>query len=156
MDERFPRWMSWVASKKWGRNFSKWVFTPLDKAVYKITGGKRGLSPAEAVLYLTTTGRRSGQPRKVPVLFLRDGERFWVMASNYGQEHHPAWSYNLLADANATVQVGRETVQVTARLGSDEEKERLWPRLVKLYPAWNSYASWTERDFRLFCLEPRE
>lgn len=153
--DRFPTWMMEFVSRKWGRNFARAFYTPLDKAVYRLTGGRRGLSPAKTVLYLTTTGRKTGKPRRVPVLFLRDGERYWVMASNYGTEHHPAWSANLLANADATVQLGSKTVEVRARLGSREEKEQLWPRLLELYPAWKQYSEWTERDFRLFCLEPR-
>ena len=147
--------MAWVASHKWGRTISRTLYTPLDKAVYRLTGGRRGLSPLQAVLYLTTTGRKSGRPRRVPVLFLKDDRCYWVVASNYGQERHPAWSANLLANPNATVQVGPEIVEVTARLATDPERQQLWPRLLRLYPAWRNYATWTDRDFRLFCLEPR-
>ncbi|HEV3473215.1 MAG TPA: nitroreductase family deazaflavin-dependent oxidoreductase [Actinomycetota bacterium] len=153
--ERFPRWMVEFVSHKWGRNFARGVYTPLDKAIYKLTGGRRGLSPPQTVLYLTTTGRKSGKPRRVPVLFLRDGDRYWVMASNYGTQRHPAWSANLLANPEATIQRGTRTVEVRARLASREEKDQLWPRLLELYPAWKQYSEWTDRDFRLFCLEPR-
>ena len=142
-------------SRKWGRNFARIVYTPLDKLVYRLTGGRRGLSPRQTVLYLTTVGRKSGRPRRVPVLFLRDGDRYWVMASNYGQQHHPGWSANLLANPNATIQEGDKTCEVTARLGTSAEKQHLWPRLLDLYPAWKQYSEWTDRDFRLFCLEPR-
>lgn len=142
-------------SREWGRNFARVFYTPLDKAVYRLTQGRRGLSPRQTVLWLTTTGRKSGLPRRVPVLFLRDGDRYWVMASNYGQQHHPGWSANLLANPNAMVQMGDETAAVTARLATRDEKEQLWPRLLDLYPAWKQYSEWTNRDFRLFCLEPR-
>ena len=153
--DSFPRWMMEFVSRKWGRNFARAVYTPLDKTVYRLTSGRRGLSPAKTVLYLTTTGRKTGKPRRVPVLFLRDGDRYWVMASNYGTERHPAWSANLLTNPDATVQLGSKTTEVRARLGSREEKEQLWPRLLELYPAWKQYSEWTDRDFRLFCLEPR-
>ena len=152
---RFPRPLARFTSKKWGSAVARWVYTPLDKAIYRLTGGRRGLSPPKTVLYLTTTGRRSGQPRRVPILFLREGPRYWVMASNYGQKDHPAWSYNLLAEPHALVQEGGRTVEVKARLGTAEEKEGLWPELVGIYPAWKNYVKWTDREFRLFCLEPR-
>lgn len=142
-------------SRKWGRNLARVFYTPLDKAVYRLTGGRRGLSPQRTVISLTTTGRKSGKQRRVPVLFLRDGDRYWVMASNYGTERHPAWSWNLLDNPDATVQEGSKTVDVRARLASREEKEQLWPRLLDIYPAWKQYSEWTDRDFRLFCLEPR-
>ncbi len=153
--DRFPRWMVQFVSRKWGRNLARAFYTPLDKAVYRLTGGRRGLSPGQTVLYLTTTGRKSGKARRVPVLFLRDDDGYWVMASNYGTQRHPAWSANLLANPQATVQQDTRTVEVTARLASHDEKERLWPRLLELYPAWKRYSEWTDRDFRLFCLEPR-
>lgn len=132
------------------------IYTPLDKLVYRATRGRRGLSPPDSVLLLTTTGAKSGEPRQVPVLYLRDGGSFWVMGSSYGRPRHPAWSGNLLVNADAAVQIRGREQKVRARLASDEEKVELWPRLVQLYPAWESYATWTDRSFRLFCLEPRD
>lgn len=148
--------MEWAAGHKWGRWLAKNVFTPLDKLLYRITKGKRGLSPTRAVCVLETTGRKTGKKRQVPVLFLRDGDRFWVMASNYGQERHPGWSANLLADPQARITIGSYSSFVTARLASDQEKKEKWPELLELYPSWKSYAEWTDRNFRLFCLEPSE
>lgn len=154
-EQKFPGPLAWLASRKWGRNLARGLYTPLDKLVYKATRGRRGLSPPGSVLLLTTTGRKTGQPRRVPVLYLKDGPNVWVVASNYGGERHPAWSANLLAHPEATVTVRGADRSVRARLASDDEKKALWPRLLKLYPAWEAYASWTDRDFRLFCLEPR-
>jgi deazaflavin-dependent oxidoreductase (nitroreductase family) len=151
----FPRPLAWLAARKWGRGLAVGVFTPLDKLVYRVTRGRRGLSPPDSVLLLTTTGRKSGQPRQVPVLDLRDGDRYWVMGSSYGRPHHPAWSSNLLAEPTASVHVHGRRVEVRARLATDDERQELWPRLLKLYPTWETYATWTDRDFRLFCLEPR-
>ena len=152
----FPRPLAWLASKRWGRNLAIAIFTPLDKVAYRVTRGRRGLSPPESVLLLTTIGRKTGEPRQTPVLYLRDDAGLWVMGSSYGRPGHPAWSSNLLAHPDATVQIGRRRQEVRARLASEDEKEALWPRLLKLYPAWEAYATWTDRSFRLFCLEPRE
>lgn len=151
----FPRPLAWLASRKWGRALAQGIYTPLDKLVYRITRGRRGLSPPGSVLLLTTIGRKSGEPRQVPVLYLRDGASFWVMGSSYGRPRHPAWSSNLLANADAVVHVRGRPVKVRARLASDDEKKALWPRLLELYPAWEAYATWTDRSFRLFCLEER-
>ena len=154
-EAKFPRLLSRFASRRWGRWVSATFFTPADKLVFRLTRGRRGLSPRKTVLLLTTTGRKTGQPRQVPILYLRDLERIWVMASNYGRERHPAWSGNLLANPDAVIRIGEEEQRVRARLASEDEKRELWPRLVKLYPAWEAYAGWTDRNFRLFCLEPR-
>ena len=152
---RHSRPMTWITSTKAGSSFTKNVYVPLDKWLFRKTGGRRGLSPRRTMFHLTTTGAKSGRPRSVPVLYLREGSTFWVMASNFGQEHHPAWSYNLLKNPDARVQIGDEGYDVRARLATDGEKERLWPRLVELYPSWKQYTRWTDRKFRLFALEPR-
>lgn len=152
----FPRPLAWLASRRWGRNLAVRIYTPLDKLVYRATRGRRGLSPPGSVLLLTTTGAKSGEPRQVPVLYLRDGGNYWVMGSSYGRPRHPAWSGNLLKNPDAVVQIRGREQKVRARLASDEEKQALWPRLLQLYPAWESYATWTDRSFRLFCLEPRD
>ncbi len=153
-ENRFPKWLAAIAGHKWGQWFARNVYTPLDKLVYRLTKGRRGLSPVRSVLLLTTTGRKSGQPRQVPILYLRDGDAFWVMASNYGQKHHPAWSANLLANPVAQVTIGKFSARVQARLATEAEKKERWADLLELYPAWSNYATWTDRRFRLFRLEP--
>ena len=147
--------MTAITSTKAGSWVTKHVYVPIDKWLFKRTDGRRGLSPHQTMFRLTTTGAKTGQPRSVPVLYLREGSTFWVMASNFGGEKHPGWSYNLLANPDASVQIRDEKYEVRARLASDDEKERLWPRLVELYPSWNQYVKWTDREFRLFALEPR-
>ena len=150
------RLLTAVTRSKPGTWVTKNIYTPLDKALYRLTKGRRGLSSPKVILQLTTTGRKSGQLRRVPVLYLRDGSTFWVMGSNYAGTNHPAWSYNLLANPNATVQIGKERHAVVARLGTDEDKARLWPRLIELYPSWKQYSEWSDRSFRLFALQAKE
>jgi deazaflavin-dependent oxidoreductase (nitroreductase family) len=77
-----------------------------------------------------------------------------VVASNFGREKHPAWSANLLANPEATVQIRTRLQDVRARLATDEEKARLWPRLLEIYPTWDDYTERTDRSFRAFFLEP--
>lgn len=153
---RFSPVYTTIGRFKVGSWLTRHLYVPLDKAILKRTGGRRGISPRNTVLNLVTTGRKSGQPRSVPVLFLREGSTFWVMASNFGGERHPGWSYNLLADPDAHVQIGDEGHEVRARLAGDDEKQRLWPRLIELYPSWKQYRTWTDREFRLFALEVQE
>lgn len=151
---RYTRLFAWIPNTKLGSAFVRNVWVPIDKAIYRRTGGRRGLSPKQTMCWLTTTGARTGQPRAVPVLYLREGSTFWVMASNFGREHHPAWSFNLLKNPDAILTIGDEKLDVRARPGTAADKERLWPQLLELYPAWRQYVKWTDRDFRLFALEP--
>ena len=153
---RNSRPMTWITSTKAGSWLAQKTYVPLDKWVFRKTGGRRGLSPRRTMFRLTTTGARSGQTRSVPVLYLREGSTFWVMGSNFGGTNHPGWSYNLLANPDANVQIGDERHDVRARLAGDEEKERMWPQLIELYPSWKQYVKWTDREFRLFALEPRD
>src|SRR4051812_48841240 len=87
-------------------------------------------------LLLTTTGRKSGEARSTPVLYLQDGDRLVVVASNFGREHHPAWSANLLADPRATVRIRDRERSVVARRQPRRKSMELWPRLLELYPTW--------------------
>jgi deazaflavin-dependent oxidoreductase (nitroreductase family) len=132
------------------------VFTPLDRAALRLTGGRRGLAPRVIPeLLLTTTGRRTGRPRSTPVLYLRDGTRYVVVGSNYGRDRHPAWSSNLLAHPRATIQIGLHREALVARRATAQEFERYWPRLLEIWPGWNTYRRMTDREFRMFVLEPR-
>jgi deazaflavin-dependent oxidoreductase (nitroreductase family) len=151
----YRRFVAWLASQRWGSASIKQIYRPLDRAVYRLTGGRRGLGPTKDVLLLTTTGRKSGQPRSNPLMYLEQAGSFWVMGSNFGGEHHPAWTQNLLAHPGATVQIGPRTESVIARRASEQERERLWPDLVRVYPPWDAYVGWTDRSFRLFELKPR-
>ncbi len=151
----YRRLVAWLAGKPWGSATIRSLYRPLDQAMYRLTGGRRGLGPTRDVLLLTSSGRKSGQPRSNPLMYLEHGGSFWVMGSNFGQERHPAWTQNLLADPEATIQIGRRTDRVVARLASDAERQQLWPRLVEVYPPWNAYMGWTDRAFRLFELKPR-
>ena len=145
-----------MAVSDWFRKIGPKTVPHIDTFVHKISGGRFTMSGLYTpVIILTTIGRKSGEPRQVPVLYLRDGASFWVMGSSYGRPRHPAWSANLLANPDALVQVRGRRVEVRARPASDDEKKALWPRLLELYPAWEAYATWTDRSFRLFCLEPR-
>ncbi|TWS18590.1 nitroreductase family deazaflavin-dependent oxidoreductase [Tsukamurella asaccharolytica] len=131
---------------------------PLDKAVTRISRGSVHLIPEALLpqLTLTTVGRRSGVARAVPLLYVRDGEDFVVIASNFGQKHHPAWSYNLEATPDAEVLLGTRRIPVRARRVSESDRKRLWPSIVAVWPAYDDYVDWAgERTIKLYRLTPR-
>ena len=127
--------MSWV----------DWV-TRIHRGVYRSTGGRVGarLNGLDMVL-LTTTGRKSGQPRTLPLACLRDGEDWIVVASNGGQDFHPAWWLNLQANPRAQAQLGRETRSVVAHEAIDDDRARLWPLLKQQNSAYPKYEKKTDR-----------
>lgn len=108
------------------------------------------------VLLLTTTGRRSGEPRTKPLFYVADGDRFVVVASNAGQDHHPAWYGNLLTKPEAEVEVGDRRIPVVAREADPAEWEALWPRAVGIFRGYEKYRRKTARErIPLVILEPR-
>ena len=130
---------------------------PLDRRLIRVTKGRfsvTGWRTAPPTLLLTTRGRRSGQLRERPLLYARDGDAYVVLGSNWGQAQHPAWSGNLLADPAATVVVDGETVAVRAVPLEGAERDRVWPLLLRVWPAYRAYDARAGRTLRVFRLEP--
>lgn len=130
------------------------LFVPLDRRMLQRSNGQRGLLGAMAppTLLLTTTGRTSGQPRTTPLYYHQDGDRIYVMGSNFGQQHHPGWTGNLLAEPKAQVCVAGKDVAVRAELLQGEESEWVFDELVKVTSAYRAYRGRTARQFRVFKL----
>jgi deazaflavin-dependent oxidoreductase (nitroreductase family) len=124
--------------------------------VYRLTGGRLGgtFLRGAPVMLMTVTGRRSGTPRTVPLLFLRDGERLITVASKGGMSKHPLWFRNLESNPDVEVQIGAETQKMTARRANAEEKAAYWPRLGRLFPDYADYQARTSRDIPVVILSP--
>lgn len=129
--------------------------TKLHSFVYRATDGGVGKRIfGSPVLLLTTTGRKSGRERTVPLLYLKDGEDLVVVGSNGGTATPPAWWLNLKANSEATVEVGGRKVRVRAEEARSEEKERLWPKLVEMYGGYEDYRHRTDREIPVVFLRP--
>ncbi|WP_078323904.1 nitroreductase/quinone reductase family protein [Mycobacteroides salmoniphilum] len=129
--------------------------TPLDRAVMERTGGRYTvLGPLGlSTLLLTTTGRKSGQPRVSPLLYLHDGDRIALVGSNFGQEKHPAWTANLLADPHAKVTLAGQTIDVVATLAQGAERDDYYRRFEAMLEVYSAYKGRTGREIRVFILE---
>ncbi|MGC5017822.1 nitroreductase/quinone reductase family protein [Micromonospora sp. DT47] len=131
------------------------LLVPADRAVGRLTRGRvvaLGLIPS---LVITTTGRRSGQPRSTPLLYVPDGDAYVVIGSNWGQQHQPGWAMNLLAEPAAEVGVHGRRVPVHAEVATGAERERLWRLLVTEWPAYRTYVERAGgREIRIFWLVP--
>jgi F420H(2)-dependent quinone reductase len=127
----------------------------LNVPLYRLSGGRIGGRVGRApVLLLTTTGRKSGQRRTTPVVYLADEGRMIVIGSNAGHARVPAWSLNLKADPEAEVEVGRRRIGVRARVAEGEEREGLWRRSNEQYAGFDDYEARTDREIAVFVLEP--
>jgi deazaflavin-dependent oxidoreductase (nitroreductase family) len=106
-------------------------------------------------LLLITTGAKTGKKRSSPLLYVRDADNFGVVGTNFGTEHHPAWTGNLLKTPEAEIVVGKDTIGVTAALCDKAIFDRLWPAFTTVYPGYDAYlARLTKRAPRMFLLRP--
>ena len=134
----------------------KWA-TKLHASLFRATGGKvGGRLVGSPVLLLVTTGRKSGLQRTTPLLYLDDGNRHVIVASNGGAAKHPVWWLNLRANPEATVEIGGRKTRVRATEAQREERARLWRRLVLMYGPYESYRKKTDREIPVILLEPVE
>lgn len=124
-------------------------------ALYRRTNGRMGNKVKGApVLLLDHVGRKSGKQRTAPVLYLLDGDDVVVVASRGGSDATPAWWLNLQAHPTTEVQIGAERRSVVARQATREEKDRLWPRLLEMFPDYGAYQSRTAREIPVVILSP--
>ncbi|SEF56904.1 deazaflavin-dependent oxidoreductase, nitroreductase family [Thermomonospora echinospora] len=138
------------------------VASRLNVAVYRATGGRIGgtwrvgsaFPRGVPVCLITTTGRKSGLPRTLPLLFMPDGDRVILVASQGGLPRHPLWYLNLTADPEVRVQVKRDVRRMRARTADETERAGLWPRLVAMYADFDRYQSWTDRRIPVVICEP--
>ena len=128
-------------------------FGRIHQSVYEKTGGRIGARMAGIeMLLLTTTGRRSGRPRTLPLACFPDGNDLVVVASNSGQAHDPAWWLNLREKPEAEVRLGRQRFRVRAALATPEERERLWPQLKQHNRSYARYERITSREIPVVVL----
>ena len=139
----------------YGDFFFKWM-SRVNTFMYRRSGGEGFGSNFQGipVALLTTTGRKSGEPRISPLYFHRDGNVVVVAASKGGSDKNPMWYLNLKADPKVKVQIKKEVLDLTARDATDEERTKYWPKLVEMYPSYEDYQSWTDRVIPLVICEP--
>ena len=106
-----------------------------------------------AILLLTTTGKRSGQPRVNPLAYTRDGDRYVVIASKGGAPTHPDWYRNLVANSEVTVEVGGERFTARATPAEGDERDRLFDAQAKRMPGFAQYQRNTTRRIPVVVLE---
>lgn len=128
----------------------------IDPWLMRTTGGRIATHvygfPA---LLLITTGAKTGQSRTSPLLYARDGDDFLVVGTNFGTEHHPAWTSNLLKTPTARIAIGHDTLDVRAQQVDEATFQRIWPRFTAVYPGYDDYLKrLTHRTPRMFRLEP--
>ena len=141
------RAFSWVASR---------VLPPIDARFVGRRRSATSLGTGFPLCYLTTTGRRTGEPRTVPLLHVADGDRIVLIASNWGGKKHPAWALNLDAAPEARVTVRGVERPHRARRATPDERRRYWNEAVKVWPGYDDYRAGAGREICVFVLDPVE
>lgn len=137
------RTFRWLGMQKPVASIFYYLLPPLDRMVYRATGGRYMAASVLAglpMIELTTIGAKSGQPRTTPLLALQDGTRYVVIASSFGKPNHPAWYHNLRANPQVTVRRGQQTAPYQARTAEGDERTRYWQLANQVYPGYNLYA----------------
>ena len=140
------------------RTLRRWAIRALRKAhlaAYRVSRVRvLGSVAGMPVLLLTTTGRRSGKARTTPLTFFRDATDLVVIAANGRADRSPDWSLNLQQTPRAVVEIGTDTLVVTARPASNE-RERLWVVITATYAGYARYQDRTERRIQVVLLHPK-
>ncbi len=128
--------------------FGSWFINRLGRmqtAVYELTGGRLWNKFLGApVAILTTVGRKSGQQRKIPLLYLKHGDQVVMTASKGGMSKLPVWYHNVKAAPSVHIQIGADRQEYSMREASPEEEQELWPKLEAMYPSYREYRARTE------------
>lgn len=154
----FQRSMQLLGSTRGGA----WAFSKtlrhVDRLVHRLSKGRTSAPQVLAglpVLMVTTTGRKSGQPRTTPLIAPPIGDTVALLGTNFGQRNTPAWVFNLEADPRATVEFHGRRIDVVARPATDEERAEIWAAAGSVYGGYVKYQERISgRDIRVFVLEP--
>lgn len=128
--------------------------TPLDMRLKESRFAPSRLGVDFPLCFVTTTGRKSGAPRTVPLFFVRNSDGYpAVAATNFGQRRHPGWALNLESEPKATLEIDGVSQLISARLATTRETEELWPLFDDVWPGYETYRDIAPRDIKIFVLE---
>jgi deazaflavin-dependent oxidoreductase (nitroreductase family) len=153
---RWERLQERIAQTRFGGWFAVTIANPIDRRLLKATNGRFGMYIGQPVGLLGTVGAKSGQPRETPLLYLDDGPRVILVASNAGNARHPSWYHNVSANpAVSFLRRGGGTGKYVARTAEGPEREELWGRVNHLYSGYDTYQGRTGgREIPIVVLDP--
>ena len=141
---------------KWMSRINKWVFKATGGRVGSTwrLGSKKGKGALPPVGLLTTTGRKTGELRESPLVYLREGDRVIVVASHGGRTDNPLWYLNLKANPKVKFQIRNDVLNLVARDAAEPERAEYWPKLYALNPDFEDYQTYTEREIPIVICDP--
>jgi deazaflavin-dependent oxidoreductase (nitroreductase family) len=126
-----------------------------NREVIKEFRSNGGAPDGRPLLLLTTTGAHTGQERTTPMMFVPDGDRLLVFASNAGARRHPDWYHNLVAHPEVRVEVGGDSYAADAVVLSGSERDRLFARTTEKYPFFRDHQAKISRTIPVVALVRR-
>jgi F420H(2)-dependent quinone reductase len=134
--------------------FVKW-FMSMHAFVLRLSRGRIGAKlGTQTILILTTTGRKSGQRRSIPIAYFRDGANYFIVASNWGQDRNAAWYFNLQVHPRAEIELDGKIIPVTSREAEGDEYTRLWQYAAEHNPPYLDYQKMTTRHIPIVIFTP--
>ena len=131
------------------------VFMAFNTFLLRASGGRLGSRLGnQTVLLLHTTGRKSGQERTIPIAYFRDGDGFFIVASNWGKDHQAAWYLNLKKQPRARLDVDGRAYAVEAHGAEGDEYTRLWKYATEHHPPYLDYQKMTARQIPIMVFRP--
>lgn len=131
------------------------LFFSLWNVLYRASSGRIGGKMGRVeVLLLTTTGRKSGKKRTLPLVYIMDGPAYVITASAGGADKNPGWFFNVRSNLQSLIQVREKQIKVTAEVAGPERRSELWARLVELAPNFAGYEKRTSREIPMVILRP--
>jgi len=154
MYDLYLRAMRRMGHYRWFGFMFKHLGTPTDRALIRISRGRLSMGGSELpTMLLTTTGRKTGKERTVPLNYVRDGSNVIAVCENFGLDTASSWPYNLLADPRARLEIKGTAADYLARPATEEEVDRNMPKLIAMWPAHDTYAK-RSGTRKVFVFEP--
>jgi deazaflavin-dependent oxidoreductase (nitroreductase family) len=153
-------WVNKLAAAFMSSRLGSWSIRKLVPADRRLLERSRGhytvLGPTGVpLLLLETIGRKSGEKRTTPLIYMRQNDRLFIVGSNFGSSRHPSWSWNLLANPEASVIIGGAEIPVIATELKDAERAHAFQTFVDYTRAYEEYTGRTDRELRVFALKRR-
>lgn len=145
--------VKWTPHRSFAK-VGKAVIGPLDVLLRPTGYAISSIGSGFPTVYLTTTGRKTGQSRTVPVLAMYLGDRVGLIDTNHREDSRPGWYFNLMADPHCRIRRGRTETAYVARPANEAERDEVWRKGLEVFPAFREYADGMTRTLDVFILEP--
>ena len=142
-----------IVTKDWFRAIGPRVIPQMHRFMNRVT---RGRFVPGAGMMLTTTGAKTGKRRETPLEAVPSAGTWIVVGSNFAQEHHPAWTSNLIAHPECEILVRGTSTPAIAELLDGDDRAAAWQEALNHFGGWRAYTDITDREFRIFRITPTD